>query len=173
MQYAVSHRTVYDYESDVSVSHHVAHLHPRELPGQRVAGFELQVEPVPAVMAGRVDFYGNTATVFSIDAPHDALSVTARSRVSVTPPRLPPAALTPPWEQVRKRCSSDVLGPDSAAGEYRFDSPLIVRKAAFADYAAASFPKDRPLLEGVADFTARIFHDFKFDPEATSVATPL
>jgi transglutaminase-like putative cysteine protease len=173
MLYAVTHRTTYAYGSDVSVSHHVAHLHPRELPCQQVTDFQLHIEPATTASAERVDFYGNTTTFFTISSPHECLSVTARSRVRVAAQPLPAAALTPAWEQVRKNCASDVLTPDSAVGEFRFDSPLIARTAAFADYAAQSFPRERPLLEGVSDFTARIFRDFKFDPRATTVATPL
>jgi transglutaminase-like putative cysteine protease len=110
---------------------------------------------------------------FTIGSPHERLVVTARSRVRVAAPALPDASRTPGWEQVRQRCASNVLTPDSAVGEFCFDSPYITRQPAFADYAAASFPKDRPLLEGVIDLTGRIHRDFKFDPRATTVATPL
>lgn len=173
MLYAITHRTVYYYGSVVSVSHHVAHLHPREFPGQQVSDFEFQVDPVPTAMEAHFDFYGNMARVFAFDTPHDKLTVTTHSRVRVTARPLPVASLTPRWEEVRNRCASDLLTPDSAMGEFRFDSPLITRKPAFADYAAVSFPKDRPLLEGISDLTARIFNDFKFDRRATSIATPL
>ncbi len=37
MLYAITHRTTYGYESDVSFSHHLAHLRPRELPRLQVA----------------------------------------------------------------------------------------------------------------------------------------
>ncbi len=171
MLYQVTHRTTYGYGSDVAVSHHVAHLRPRELAWQQVADYTLTIDPVPTVTTERTDFYGNAASFFSIGSPHDRLTVTARSRVRVRASGLPER--TPAWQQVRDRCASDVLTPDSAVGEFRFDSPYITRKAAFADYAVTSFPKDRPLLEAVGDFTARIFRDFKFDARATTVATPL
>lgn len=173
MQYALTHRTTYRYRSDVAVSHHLARLQPRILPWQQVENFQLEIEPVPVASDERTDWYGNSTSFFSIGSPHEKLVVTARSHVSVTAPFLPVAAQTPPWESVRKRCASDVLTPDSAVGEFRFDSPHITRKAAFADYAAASFPRERPLLEAVSDFTARIYREFKFDPRATTVATPL
>jgi transglutaminase-like putative cysteine protease len=169
--YAVTHRTTYGYGSDVAVSHHFAHLRPRELPWQQVMEFALSFEPAPAVSTERLDFYGNAASFFSISSPYDRLIVTARSRVQVAASALP--ADTPAWQQVRDRCASDVLTPDSAVGEFRFDSPYILRKPAFAEYAAESFPRDRPLLEGVREFIARIFRDFKFDARATTVATPL
>lgn len=173
MLYVVTHRTTYAYGSDVSVSHHLAHLHPRELPGQQVSEYTLTVQPTPTVSSERVDYYGNPTSFFTIGSPHERLVVTARSRVRVVTPVLPIASQTPAWEDVRKHCASDVLTNDSAVGEFRFDSPYITRKEAYANYAAASFPKGCPLLEGFSDFTARIFRDFKFDPRATTVATPL
>jgi transglutaminase-like putative cysteine protease len=169
--YQVTHRTTYQYGSDVAVSHHLAHLHPRELPNQQVDGFSLMVDPLPVVEDERVDYFGNGASYFSIGVPHDRLVVTARSQVRVA--ALPLPERTAAWEQVRDQCASDQLTDDSAAGEFRFDSPYITRKPEYADYAAASFPKGRPLLEGIRDFTTRIFRDFKFDPRATTVATPL
>lgn len=173
MRYALTHRTTYRYRSDVAVSHHLARLRPRELPWQQVSGFELQVDPLPVVADERIDWYGNPTNFFSIGSPHEKLTVTARSWVTVATPLLPIAAQTPPWESVRRRCASDVLTPDSAVGEFRFDSPHIARKAAFAEYAVPSFPRDRPLLEAVSDLTARIYREFKFDARATTVATPL
>jgi transglutaminase-like putative cysteine protease len=143
------------------------------LPWQHVEYFQLFLEPSPATSVERLDYYGNPTNFFSIGSPHGQLVVTASSRVRVEAPLLPIAAQTPPWELVRKRCSSDVLTPDSAMGEFRFDSPHVTRKAAYADYAAPSFARDRPLLEAVSDFTARIYRDFRFDPRATTTATPL
>jgi transglutaminase-like putative cysteine protease len=42
-----------------------------------------------------------------------------------------------------------------------------------ADYARKSFAPATPLLVAVTDLNQRIFADFKFDPVATTVATPL
>ncbi|HSI11477.1 MAG TPA: transglutaminase family protein [Chthoniobacter sp.] len=173
MLYDVTHRTTYGYGSDVSVSHHLAHLHPRELRSQQVTNFRLSVDPAPVVSSERVDYYGNSTSFFSIGSPHDRLAVTARSRVRVTAPMLPESSRTPAWQQIRDRCANDRLTPDSEMGEFRFDSPNIVRRPILAEYAAASFTPDRPLLEAVVDFNARIFRDFKFDPRATTVATPV
>ena len=93
MLYDITHRTTYSYRTDVSVSHHLAHLHPRELPRQQVTDFKMTVDPPPAVMVERTDYYGNATAFFTIGNPHDRLAVTARSRVQVTAPassRRPP-----------------------------------------------------------------------------------
>jgi len=56
--------------------------------------------------------------------------------------------------------------------QFVFDSPQVRASFELADYASASFPPETPLLAGAADLTRRIFEDFKFDPQATTVATP-
>jgi transglutaminase-like putative cysteine protease len=57
--------------------------------------------------------------------------------------------------------------------EFVFPSSLIRRLPALGDYAAGSFVAGRPLLEAIMDLTRRIHGDLKFDPKATTVATPL
>src|SRR5262249_28322174 len=41
------------------------------------------------------------------------------------------------------------------------------------DYARASFPPDRPVLEAAYDLTRRMFADFVFDSTATDISTPV
>ncbi|KAA2212818.1 transglutaminase family protein [Pseudoroseomonas oryzae] len=40
-------------------------------------------------------------------------------------------------------------------------------------YAAESFPRGRPVLEGLLALNARIFRDFRFRSGATSISTPV
>jgi transglutaminase-like putative cysteine protease len=42
-----------------------------------------------------------------------------------------------------------------------------------ADYAAVSFPADRPIVDAIVDLNSRIHADFTFDPRATTINTPL
>jgi transglutaminase-like putative cysteine protease len=100
-------------------------------------------------------------------SPHPHLTVTARSVVDVTAQEVP--RTSPAWDVVRDGLGDDRLEPY----EFSLDSPLISSRPALADYTAASFPKGRPLMEAVADLTARIHRDFTFDRTATTVATPL
>ncbi len=171
MLYAVTHRTTYTYQSDVSVSHHLAHLRPLALPRQEVLEYSLEITPEPAVHTHRLDFYETPTNFFTIQAPHPELVVTARSRVRVTAPALP--AQTPAWETVRDACAREVLTDATVAGEFCFDSRHIAHSAAYGAYAAACFPAGHPLLDGLRDLTTRIFRDFKFDKRATTTATPL
>jgi transglutaminase-like putative cysteine protease len=173
MRYAIDHTTIYKYSDEVSVSHHLSRLRSRELPGQRCLHYEELIEPAPATHNSHDDYFGNAVTLFAIHEPHEQLKVRARSEVEVSTTGIPVPAEAPSWESVRDGFRGDIEPEVLAAYEFVFDSALIRTTARFGAYAIESFPKQRPLLEGVADLTRRIYQDFTFDTKATSVATPL
>jgi transglutaminase-like putative cysteine protease len=173
MRYEIQHRTTYTYEEPVSIGHHLARLAPRTLRGQRCESHALEIEPAPASMAEHTDYFGNVSLFFALRGSHSVLSVFARSVVEIDVPIPPAAADTPAWEVLRDAVRADVLTPDAEAGEFAFGSPLITPGAVFADYARASFPARRPVLEAALHLNHRIFSDFKFDRKATDVATPV
>ena len=54
-----------------------------------------------------------------------------------------------------------------------FDSPFVAASEALAAYARPSFAPGRPLAEAVLDFAHRIHAEFRYDPEATTLDTPV
>lgn len=173
MLYEITHTTTYEYRDAVSLSHHVLRLSPRDLPHQRCLNHSVQIDPKPPVVQAHVDYFGNAVRFVSVEGAHRRLIVRAASRVFTTTPLLPLPAETPAWESVRESCRGTQIGSTLEATEYLFDSPFLKMNDAYADYASPSFTPERPLLEAVCDFTARLHKDFKFDPTATTVATPL
>jgi transglutaminase-like putative cysteine protease len=173
MTYHLVHRTIYEYASPVTVSHHAARVEPRGLPQQSVERFSLQIEPPPAVLKPRVDFFGNQVCGFTIQEIHQHLEITARSRVTVAATTPPALALAPDWEDVVKLFSDPVSPEVVEPYQFVFDSPLLSASPELAAYARESFAAQTPLLVAVADLNRRIFSDFKYDPTATTVATPL
>jgi transglutaminase-like putative cysteine protease len=173
MRYRLTHSTRYSYEGAVTVSHHLAKLAPRTLPGQRCPWHELEIQPVPVGRGVHIDSFGNTTTYFEIEGKHETLEVIARSLVEVAPARAQDAAATPPWEGVREACHAEKLTPGSDAGIFRFASPMVPVGAEYAAYARVDFPAGRPILEGVIALTDRVFREFWFDPRATDVTTPV
>ena len=173
MNYEISHRTVYEYDAPVTVSRHVARLEPRATDWQTSDSFSLTIVPEPAVRKSRRDYFGNQLCFFSIQEVHRQLEVLTRSRVSVRGPKPAPAESSPAWGEVaglfRDPVSPEVIEPY----QFVFDSPHVRASFDLADYALQSFPESAPLLVGAADLTRRIFRDFKYDPKATTVATPL
>jgi len=174
MRYQISHRTLYTYGSPVTVAHYIARMEPRTLPLQTCPWHEIQIRPEPACLsASRPDAFGNNTVYFEVEGTHAELEVVVRSYVRILPGSVPEASQTPAWESVRDTCRGDLWNAETAAAEFAWPSPLIPVSAGFAGYAAPSFPPGRPVLEGVLDLNARIFGEFKFDPEATSAATPV
>jgi transglutaminase-like putative cysteine protease len=173
MNYNITHRTLYEYAAPVTVSHHVTRLEPRVSKTQECEKFTLKVFPEPTIRKTRQDFFGNRLCFFAIQEVHNELEIITHSRVRVGVRSLPAPDTTPPWEQAvnlyRDPVSPEVVEPY----QFVFDSPQVRVSFEFADYALASFPRETPLLTGVADLTRRIYEDFTFDPRATTVATPL
>jgi transglutaminase-like putative cysteine protease len=54
-----------------------------------------------------------------------------------------------------------------------FASSLVPVQPAVTAYAAASFPPDMGVLVGAVDFMHRIRSEFRYDPKATVISTPL
>lgn len=173
MNYRVTHQTVYEYEQPVSVSHHAARLQPRSTAGQRADGWRLDIVPAPAVRTTRTDYFGNRVCFFTIQELHRGLEIMAGSEVRLTPQPAPDPARSPAWEEVaaalREPGSKEVL----EAQQFAFESPHVRPSPELAELAAASFAAGRPLLAAMVDFNRRIHREFTFDPEATTVATPI
>lgn len=173
MTYNITHRTLYDYAAPVTVSQHVARLQPLATDTQARENFSLKIFPEPTLRKERKDYFGNQLCLFSIQQVHKKLEIITHSRVSVVP--RPPIApeTSPAWEEVaalfRDPVSPEVVG----AYEFVFDSPQVRASFELAEYARASFDAETPLLAGVTDLNRRIFTDFKYDPKATTIATPL
>jgi transglutaminase-like putative cysteine protease len=173
LRYSISHKTVYQYANAVSVAHHLIRLNPRPLPFQQTLDSRLTVEPVPALLSSHLDYFGNTVSFVTIEGPHRQLEVRSQCEIEVSRNSWPAPDSTPAWELVRDLCRGDHYNAAAEACEFAFSSPLVSPRRDFVDYSAPSFAAGRPLLEAAMDLMRRIHEDFKFDPQATTVATPL
>jgi transglutaminase-like putative cysteine protease len=171
MIYELTHTTTYDYLEPVSLSHHLLRLRPRELAFQNCLGHAFSIEPAPKRVDLHTDYYGNRVSFVAIEEPHSRLVIRSRSTVRRKRIKAIDPLETPAWEQVREHMRGVQIGSALDASEFLFDSPMISTGDEFADYAALSFPKGRPILDGVLHLTERIHDDFTFDPESTTVTT--
>ena len=173
MTYNIIHRTLYEYAAPVAVSHHVARLEPRTTATQERDNFSLKIFPEPTLRKSRPDYFGNRLCFFTIQQIHSRLEIITASRVTVGVEKPSGNESTAAWESVadmfRDPVSPEVVEPY----QFIFDSPQVRASFDLADYAAQSFPAGTPLLTGTRDLTRRVFSDFKYDPKATTVATPL
>ena len=171
MRYRVQHTTTYSYSKNVLVCHNEVYLVPRDVPRQACISNRLRIKPRPTRLEQRTDYFGNRVISFAIEQPHDKLAVTAISRVHVSSAVSTDPESSAPWEDIRDalRSYADLVN----TYQFAFDSPLVKASDQLAEYARPSFPPRRPILAAVLDLNRRINADFRYDPTATTVSTPL
>jgi len=172
MLYSVSHRTIYDYDQDVVLSHHLLRLTPRPLASQMCHEHGIETFPQPATRSEHTDHFGNPSCFVTVEGAHRQLEILSRSLVEVLPHDV---AITPQgtssWEIIRDQCSAANAKPAVEPTEFVFGSPLVPLREDFADYARPSFGVGRPILDAARDLCGRLHADFRFDPRATTVMT--
>ncbi len=174
MKYRVTHSTRYSYSEHVTLCHNVAHLLPRTTAVQTCHLSELSIAPLPVVVNEWTDLFGNRQASFSIQEPHNELTVTAISEVDLLPmPGLAVDAADISWEQTVEYLNAASDETAIEARLYGLESGFIEFSAAVKQYAESSFAAGRPLLQAVEDLMHRIYADFDYVPGFSSIATPL
>jgi transglutaminase-like putative cysteine protease len=173
MKLRVVHRTSYRYTDPATASHHEARLTPRQSEGQRTITHELAIDPLPSTERPRFDYFGNRATYFGITEPHRSLDVTATSLIETFPVELPEFDRTPAWEHLVRLLGEELRRDVLTASQMRFASPLVPLLPSLRSYAEACFPRDCPVLVGVAELMRRIHSEYIYDPAATDCSTPV
>lgn len=173
IRYHVLHETRYTYAHPVSLSRQLLHLTPRETPGQHTLDHHITVNPVPAERGTRRDYFGNLLEHFAVGSAHEELVVVAESTIEVTGRDEAGPPVSPAWEFVRDRLHQVGPAPLLEPSQYLYASPHVEPMAALARYARLDFHRGRPLFESASALMQRIHRDFEFDPEATTVSTPL
>ncbi len=173
MIYKISHRTTYKYIYPVSFGNHVACLKPRTFPRNELIDSELQITPAPTTRTERIDYFGNLLCFFTVQDPHDELTVEARSTVIIRPNPDLDQLTSGPWEDSAQPLSQTGDREALDAHQFQFESPRIRTRSDFAAYALESFTPHRPMHEALRDLTTRIHQDFQFDSKVTNVRTPI
>ena len=173
MIYDIRHVTTYSYESPVSFARCSLRLEPRTDAGQQLISHSVEIRPRPSDRTFRRDFYGTLTESILIETAHRNLRIDSRSRIAVARTAPFRDAPSPAWENVRDTAfEAKSLGPLSPIG-YLFASPLVPLQPPVTDYAAESFASGGGVLAGAVDLMHRIRHDFRYDPKATVISTPL
>ena len=179
--YKIIHKTEYSYLHPVNLCYNEARLTPRTFAYQRCDDSEFVVEPEPWEYREREDFFGNTVYYFTIQQPHDQLTVTVTSCVAVDRrekhPNFSCRGLGNPapiaWETLRQQLHADSDAETLEIRQYVLNSPMVPTIPEIHAYAQESFTAGRPLLDAVEDLSTRLYNDFIYDPGFTTIATPL
>lgn len=173
MIYDIRHVTTYSYPSQVSFARCALRLKPLSGDGQTLQSHGVDIRPRPSERTIRVDFFGTEIETVLIDAPHRLLRIDSRARVEVD--RHPPArdAESPAWERVREAAFDAAKFEAASPVNYVFASSLTPIQPAITAYAQSSFSPERGVLAGAVELMRRVYIDFKYDPKATVISTPL
>ncbi|MEH6558820.1 MAG: transglutaminase family protein [Oceanicoccus sp.] len=174
MRFRVVHSTHYKYAQRVTRCYNLANVIPRDTERQRCLKNSITVSPQPTTKHQRTDYFGNHAYHFEIQKSHTELIITAESDIQIEDRghELDLDLGTSYGEALVYL--RDTLSPDTIeAREFLLNSPMVECSSALEDYARPSFDINRSLKACVSELTSRIFTDFSYDPEFTTIATPL
>jgi transglutaminase-like putative cysteine protease len=178
MLYQVSHTTNYKYDVGATFSHNMATIKPKDMLGQTVVEYHIDISPTPTQFSEKIDFFGNTITRFSIQEHHKELKVTAFSKI------LKDHTLSPDINKSEKEKSISLIEGLKVlkdqetelldVKQFMLESILIANiSEEIRAYSEESFKPNRPIFEAAFELMQRIFIDFEFNPNVTNVATPI
>ena len=173
VHYRARHTTRYTYEEPVAQCQTEVRLRPREDRRQQVRDWKLQIEPQPARLETRLDYFGNGVISFAVLEPHDRLTITATGDIAVTAPNQLLPSVTGPWEEARELLAAPHDPLTLQASEFRWESPFVPWAAELRTYARQVFAPGRPLAEAAHELNHRIYYEFEYAPKSTSIETPL
>lgn len=173
-RFAVRHATLYEYGGDVSHSHHLLHLKPRESAFQRCLMHSLALDPQPSSICEDLDAFGNAIARLEYDRSHDRLAVIAEMDVEIFPRIRDPLDSAEPWDEVRGRLSyhaAPLAAADLEACRFRMRSNHVLVKRAFEDYAGDCFAPGRSIAAACGDLMHKIHREFKYVSGSTTNRT--
>lgn len=174
MKYHITHNTHYSYSNIVNLCYNEARLIPRSYGRQVCSKNDFIVVPDPTGYRERKDFFENTVCFFTIQRPHQELVVTVTSEVEVNASDFQLDSVKEfRWENVLKQLHRDDNEEILEIRQYTLESPMIPELPELRTYAEKSFSDGRSMLEAVEELTERLYTEFEYDPNFTSVATPL
>ncbi|TXD50322.1 MULTISPECIES: transglutaminase N-terminal domain-containing protein [unclassified Polaribacter] len=178
MLFSVIHKTAYNYEGSVTYCHNIAYLKPKEFIGQKLVDYRLEITPTPTYIEEDLDFFGNTVIRFSIDEPHKELIVTAISKVERSFDLEADVFSSEICKNTTVKKALEIIknGDEEILKVYDFilDSQFITTISdEITSYAKQSLKPESSLFEATKELMERIFKDFKFDAEFSTIATPL
>lgn len=174
MKYRVTHTTEYQYQAAVTHCYNLAHMMPRTTRRQKCISTNINVSPMSISQARREDYFGNLAYHFEVQRRHKQLTITVISQVETnSQPVQQNFDFGISCSEALSQLQQAKKVEDILAKEFLLDSPLATVVEGVREYAEPSFQMDKPLLSCAIDLTSRIFRDFKYSPEATTISTPL
>lgn len=173
MFFDVTLKIVYEYASAADASRQIMRLMPMDLPGeQRLIAGSQTVTPKPQEWINRTDFFGNPCVEIGFTKPHRDTVFAMQSRVERIG-RAPlidnSAALSELARDIALQQDLDPWAPHHFTGP----SPRVPLDPATTGYAQSIAAHASSVFSAVTAIGKAIHDDMTYDPEATTVDTPV
>jgi transglutaminase-like putative cysteine protease len=168
MLFEVSHTTTYRYAAAAMEAYIEARLTPPELPTQEILRHRIEFDPAARV-SEYTDYFGNTATFYSMTLRHTRLKVVNRLTVRTKPHRLPAGGLAPTVAEARQILSSAGTG----IFDYLQPTAAVPVHGPSSAWAREIIRPDLPLGDCLEALNTAIYRGFKYRSGSTDNETPL
>jgi len=173
MLYDITVKISYQYDNAANASRQIVRLMPADLPGeQRLVAGTLTVRPKPDEWINRVDFFGNNNVELAFLEPHRETAFSVQSRVERMD-SLPYLDMSPKLSQLSREITAyrrvDPWSPHHFLGP----SLRVPLEKATTGYANSLVKENFSVLEAIKAIGSALYRDMHYDPEATTVETPM
>lgn len=167
-RYHLRHRTRYQYQYPVSRSMQLCRLLPANLPHQRCLDHRLELSVAASQRQLEQDAFGNRLERILIEKSYQKIDFLSESRIERIQHSLP--ALYGRVSEVRLQLQRE---RDPRLQAMRCPSPMIPRHPELAQLAQKHFAPERNWLDAMQAFNHWLFSHCTFDPDATTLSTPV
>ncbi len=173
MLYDITLKITYKYDNEADTSRHIVRLVPADIPGeQRLVAGALTVRPKPDEWINRVDFFGNNNVELAFLERHREITFSVQSRVE----RMDSIAyldMSPRLSGLASEIASyQGVGP-WAPHHFVGPSLRVPIDKSTTEYARNLIKGDPSVLDTIKAVGSALFKDMRYDPEATTVETPM
>lgn len=172
MRLKIVHQTTYEYNAPVSQSVNQLCLTPRTTDNQVCSSSQMQIDPEPNKINSTADVYGNSVSRFSLDKSHESCTIIVSSIVD-TADTLAPLPNSAPVTEVKSLLATDLSTSGLMAHDCILPS-VYVPWLDDIDGLLAELPgTNTPALEFADALMNFIFTEFEYDPEFSTLVTPI
>jgi transglutaminase-like putative cysteine protease len=173
MLYDISLQIEYHYPDLADAGRHQIRVMPADLPGeQRSIAATFAVDPAPQEQVERTDFFGNRLTELLFDQPHESITLQVKARVD-RPAPVPRLDCSPTLPALAAEIAG-YRGVDAASPHHFTGASVRVPiEQQTTDYARSLHTPGATAFETISAINTALHRDMRFDPEATTVETPM
>ena len=171
--FKLRHYTVYTYEEAVESAHNQMRMLLRDVPGQTCLQRTVRIRPRPDWGKLRTDWFGNRVLWTEMRRPHTVAKIFLQHVIEVQAPRLPEPADTPRLGALQSLLREPLWAQDPSISLFRLPSRLVPDLPVVELWAAEFLRPELPVLQAAMNLMTHIYKSFRFNPQATSISTPI